>query len=380
MLHFSYEKAGLTIQNQPIPWNAEAVLVEAIVQLAAITAEARGEFQLRLQGSEPIRAESLRPSEIRGQARVFFRIAVPSRTQEVEFFWRDTPLGRITLPFLSRADFLQTLRFEDPTLHARLADETRPCQSYVKGQTKELFASVIVSAPTCLAPLADFDLAVDMIGAADLIEDGFMMRLGSRQLTERKAVLLGALRKPRTVGQRQIRWRLDDEPCATIRVRGVSPIAFRRSLRVSTTRFFLEGREGLLPLARYVPENLGDIRRLGPVFLVCSGIAGMAANVSFAIRALDERRQVLVEIPGQEIVVTDGPTVVALGTFEGAELERVRTFELLADGKPLGSMSIGPMPTAAFTSEGGFAAFQNDVAWSPDAEDQLRKRLGELLG
>ena len=27
-LHFSYEKAGLTLNDQPIPWNAEAVLVE----------------------------------------------------------------------------------------------------------------------------------------------------------------------------------------------------------------------------------------------------------------------------------------------------------------------------------------------------------------
>ena len=27
-LHYSYEKAGLTLHDQPIPWNAEAVLVE----------------------------------------------------------------------------------------------------------------------------------------------------------------------------------------------------------------------------------------------------------------------------------------------------------------------------------------------------------------
>ena len=28
-LHFGYEKAGLTLYDQPIPWNAEAVVVEA---------------------------------------------------------------------------------------------------------------------------------------------------------------------------------------------------------------------------------------------------------------------------------------------------------------------------------------------------------------
>jgi hypothetical protein len=31
-LHYSYEKAGLTIHDQAIPWNAEAVLVEATVR------------------------------------------------------------------------------------------------------------------------------------------------------------------------------------------------------------------------------------------------------------------------------------------------------------------------------------------------------------
>src|SRR5256885_14898330 len=28
-LHYSYEKAGLSLHDQPIPWNAEAVVVEA---------------------------------------------------------------------------------------------------------------------------------------------------------------------------------------------------------------------------------------------------------------------------------------------------------------------------------------------------------------
>ena len=27
-MHYSYEKAGLVIENQPIPWNAETVIME----------------------------------------------------------------------------------------------------------------------------------------------------------------------------------------------------------------------------------------------------------------------------------------------------------------------------------------------------------------
>ena len=37
-LYYSFEKAGLTLDRQPIPWNAEAVLVEAIVSVVAATA------------------------------------------------------------------------------------------------------------------------------------------------------------------------------------------------------------------------------------------------------------------------------------------------------------------------------------------------------
>ena len=34
-LHYSYEKAGLMVLDQPIPWNAEAVYVEALMRLPA---------------------------------------------------------------------------------------------------------------------------------------------------------------------------------------------------------------------------------------------------------------------------------------------------------------------------------------------------------
>src|SRR5207244_6604280 len=101
-LHFSYEKAGLTLQNQPIPWNAEAVVVEAIVRASAplsrsrevLSAEARSEYFLEMAGREPLRAETLRTGEIDGQARVFFRLAVPARTVLANVRWRERSLGQ----------------------------------------------------------------------------------------------------------------------------------------------------------------------------------------------------------------------------------------------------------------------------------------------
>src|SRR6202049_3168011 len=49
-LHFSYEKSGLKLDNQPIPGNAEAVVVEANVRLSAPAARQKDDFRLRLGG------------------------------------------------------------------------------------------------------------------------------------------------------------------------------------------------------------------------------------------------------------------------------------------------------------------------------------------
>src|SRR5579872_7380431 len=62
-LHYSYEKAGLTLHDQPIPWNAEAVLVEASLHLRPSAGRRKGDFQLRLPGRAPIPAEQFRRTE-----------------------------------------------------------------------------------------------------------------------------------------------------------------------------------------------------------------------------------------------------------------------------------------------------------------------------
>src|SRR5262249_60267457 len=51
-LSYSFEKAGLTLYNQPIPWNAEAVLVEAQLRLRD-SARRKADFGRRLAGPGP---------------------------------------------------------------------------------------------------------------------------------------------------------------------------------------------------------------------------------------------------------------------------------------------------------------------------------------
>ena len=80
----------------------------------------------------------------------------------------------------------------------------------------------------------------------------------------------------------------------------------------------------------------------------------------------------------QEILITDGPTPVAPGTANAAELRHVSAFELCVKGKVLHTMSLCPAPTAAFTSEGGFKT-PLEFTWSAAAEEELNDRLNKLI-
>src|SRR5437868_8142710 len=88
-LHCSYEKAGLTVDNQPIPWNAEAVLVEANVQLSPTNARNKTDFRLRLGTTGRLfSTEVLRQEPGEPQARLFFRVPVPADNSVAELTWR----------------------------------------------------------------------------------------------------------------------------------------------------------------------------------------------------------------------------------------------------------------------------------------------------
>ena len=50
-LHYSYEKAGLTLPGQPIPWNAESVVVETLAMFPTGRAGIASERPRRLTSS-----------------------------------------------------------------------------------------------------------------------------------------------------------------------------------------------------------------------------------------------------------------------------------------------------------------------------------------
>ena len=104
----------------------------------------------------------------------------------------------------------------------------------------------------------------------------------------------------------------------------------------------------------------------------------MAGLCPFHIRAQVPgaiRQPLLME---QEVLITDGPTTVAPGTLDVADLKQITSFELCLKGRVFGVLPLCPAPTAGFTSEGGFKP-PDDFTWSGGAEDELNERLGRLL-
>jgi hypothetical protein len=378
-LHYSYEKAGLIVHDQPVPWNAEAVLVEATLRLPESAGRRKADFTLRLPGQEPVPAEQLRPRDGDKRYTIGFRVPPPCTTAAAEVLFRDHVLGQLTLPYLSREEFLHGLRLQMPTLFVRLGTESVACQTFVSSQCRGLLASAVLTSPTSLVPLLDLDLQVEFRCERGGPSTRVPATLCSSQLAGRTALVTVVPRRhPRRMGAWVATWLLGERALASQRVRGISQRHFQRSLRISDTRFVVQAPGSKeVRLIRQVPP-LDQSSRVGPCFLVSSREPGMAGVCKL---------QVAAQVPGavqppllleQEVLITDGPTMVAPGTLDAADLAQVSGFELTLRGQSLGVLSLCPAPTASFTSEGGFKP-PHDFTWSAAAEEEMTERLNRLL-
>jgi hypothetical protein len=376
-LCYRAEKAGLALADQPIPWNAEAVLVEAVLRLPP-AARRKADFTLRLPGQEPLAAESLRREDSDERHRLTFRFPPPFLTTSAELYWRHHGLGRLVLPVLPADEFLQNLRLVSPTLFVRLGEQCVACQTFVAAQCRGLVASAVLRSATSLAPLVDLGLRVEFRSERDGTTFSLPAPLCGTQLAGRETLVTVVPRKvPRRLGAWSATWYLGDRALAVQRVRGIGQRAFQKSLHVTDARFVVVTEKEGATIRRQVPP-LAEVRRAGPAFLVGSREPGMAGLVTLHVQAQVPgavRPPVMLE---QQILITDGPTLFAPGTLDAADLAQVSTFELRLKSEVLGVASLCPVPTAAFTSEGGFRP-PADFAWSGAAEEELTERLSRLM-
>jgi hypothetical protein len=378
-LHYSYEKGGLVIPDQPVPWNAEAVLVEVLVRMSQ-NYRIKSDFTIRMAGAEAIAAESLRSVDSQpDRFHVVYRLPPLSASTVVEVRWRDRTLGQLTIPVVARDAFVDNLRMQMPLVFARLGDETVACQTFVSTQCKGLYATGMLTSPTCLAPLPDLDLVVEFRSEREGAPYRFPVRLSSSQLNGRQALVSVAPRHlPRRMGVWIVSWLMGDRCLASVRIKAISATTFQKSLRVSDTRFLVVGDGGECSLSRQLPLSMKERPRAGPCFLVSSREQGMAGLCNLTIRTQANELGLAPVIFNKEVLITDGPTAICPGTIDLSQFSQFHGFELCLRNRLLGSLPMQPAPNASFNAEGAFrptAEFQ----WSPIAEDELAERLGHLI-
>lgn len=375
-IHTRYEKAGLALYDLPVPWNADAVVVEVQLRLPP-SARRKADFTLRFPGRDPLAPEVLRQEET-DRHRLLFRLPTPALSVVGELLWKHRLLSRVTVPVLTADEFLAGLHLSLPTVSARLGAQAVAARTFVASQCKGLVASAVIRSPRPLAPVADLGLRVAFRNERANAEYEVPVALSSSQLAAREALVTAVPPKqPRRVGAWTVSWRVGTRELARQQVQGIPAKRFEQSLRVSDTRFVAADKAGVVKATRQVP--VGDFARLGPCFLVASSEPGMAGACVLQIHAQvpgESRPPLLLE---QEVIVTDGPTVFAPGMLEAADLARVTGFELRHKGRVLGAVSLSPVPTAAVNAEGGFKP-PPDFAWSSAADDELSERLGRLMG
>lgn len=376
-LYFRSEKGGLTLDHQPVPWSAEAVVVEALLRLPP-AARRRADFTLRVPGFDPIPAEFLKPDEAGQRHRLYFRFPVPRASGTAELLWRRHVLGSLAIPVVTPDAFLADLRMRLTTAFVSVEGRSVAAQTFVTTQQQGLIASAVVQSPTGLAPLLDLGLSATFRTARGTKTVVTPAPLTASQLTGREA-LVSALppKLPRRAGEWTVTWTCPGRELATTRLRAITPRAFHDSLRVVDTRFGIVTADGQFRVVRQMPPE--NVARAGPCFFVASREPGMAGLADF---------EVGVQVPGadrapgvleQTVLVTDGPTPVAPGLLPVADLKHVSAFELRVRGRVLGVLPLSPVPSATFTAEGGYKP-PPEFTWSAAAEDELSERLARLMG
>lgn len=377
-LHYSFEKAGLTLSDQPVPWNAEVVVVEALVPLDPSTPRRKADWTLKLPGQDAVPADSLRQRSSDDGSRITFRLRPPAFTQTAELHWRGQRKGQLTLPILSQDEFIQNLRLLVPTLFVRLGEQHVACQTFVGSQCQGLMASAVLNSPTSLVPLVDLGVQVELRSERTGAVHTVPVKLTSSQYANRQApVAVMPRRFPRRTGAWIATWLIGDRPLASQRISAISQHAFQRSLRISDTRFVVQTPKGEVKLARQVPP-LNEVTRVGPCFLVTSQEPGMAGLAALQVQVQFNDGSAPASLQEQNVLITDGPTMVAPGTLDTLDLAGVSAFDLLQKKGSLGLLPLSPVPTANFTSEGGFKP-TTDFTWSLAADEELNDRLNRLL-
>src|SRR5262245_38355483 len=161
-VRFLYEKCGLQIRDEPIPWCAESVIVEVAVKMPAGVPRRRTDFRLDFSDRQTIAPDQFYRADTSDEHMVSFRFPKLECSTSVAIAWRNIRFAEISLPFLSCDEFIRNIRLERPTVFAKIGEESVACQTFVVSQCREVMAAALLDSPTSLAPVHDAGLTLDI--------------------------------------------------------------------------------------------------------------------------------------------------------------------------------------------------------------------------
>jgi hypothetical protein len=377
-IRFRYEKAGLSVADEPIPWNAEAVLIEGLIRFPPGATPRKPDLQLRTPDRVPRPAVTLHADAEEGVVHAVFRLPPIQGPTRATIHYQGNQLGQVLLPYLAADLFLRNLSLRSPTIFALLGNYNVACQTLAEGQCHGLSAGGILASPTSLLPLSDFNLRVEVADRRTGRKQSVSVPLTGAQLVGRETSLSIILPTwPQGAGTCSTRWILGDRLLAHAEVRVISQAAFQQSLYLVEGRFLSQGKEGAALFRHHLLAH-DDTKGLHPCFLIASREPGMAGlgTLEVCVQFRDSNRLPLVY--NHEMLVTDRASLCLPNLATIADFQQIRAFDLLSKGQLLGSLPVRPTPAAAFTSEGGFHTAA-DYDWTPFTEEELLDRLERLM-
>ena len=369
-----YERAGTARWESPVPWTADAAVVDVLLSLP-VSARRKTDFAFRLPFAT-FPADAIRP-DIDDRHRVTFRFPVPLDTVRGDLLWKGRVLASIPVQVLTTASFLAGLTLTNPTVFVQLGGSTVAATAFVPNRCEGMLATAMVRCHSLLAPLAELGLRAMFHNESTGSLHTVPVLLTAAQLARHEAVVSALCPEvPRQPGGWWVTWMAGDRMLATQRAHAISAERFDAGVRVLETRFAVIDSTGTVRTIK-LPPSLVGAERVGPCFVLAGSEAGATAVCRFEVVGISTGDLDAILWRETETVVTDTPAVFVPALFDAAQASRVSGFELRLNGRLLGVASLRPVPAAAVNGEGGFIS-PPDFAWTSAADDELADRLKRL--
>jgi len=377
-MRFGYEKAGLVVWDEPIPWNAEAVLLEARARFPTSGGGFKSDFHLEVPGQPPVPAVTLNCVRPEDGVNLRFRLPALQKATRVKLFWRSFVLEQLDVPFLSAEQFLGGLQLRMPAVFAQVGRFHLPCRTVVEGQCHGLMACGLLSSPTTLLPAMDLKCTIEIADVLTNQSRVVPVQLTRSQLAARQSLLSSPpLEGPFLEGVKSVQWCLAGRSLARHEVQVITPLAFQQTLYLAQSYFLYRDTSGGLGSSRFPPVTQ-EVCGVAPCFLVASRAPAVAASCQLQLRTHYKgpaRRPTNQEL---EVLVTDGPVPCTAPVADLDHYPQIAAFELLSGGRSLGMLPLGARQIAHFTSEGGFDGTE-EYSWTDAHEEELVEHLRHLM-